>query len=62
MIDKSTKDIRHIRLIKDKDGKVLRKERDLIKRWKDYFEDLVNEENERFLRGDGYRILGLSQK
>ena len=58
MRNKSTKDITHIRQIKDRDGKVLRKERDIIKRWKDYFEDLLNEENERFLRGEGYPNYG----
>ena len=38
--------------------RVLRKERDIIKRWQDYFEDLLNEENERFLRGEGYPNYG----
>ena len=54
MRNKSTKDITHIKQIKDKDGNVLRKERDIIIRWKEYFEALLNEENERFLRGDGH--------
>ena len=54
MRNKSTKDMTHIRQIKDKDGNVLRKERDIIERWKEYFESLLNEENERFLRGDGH--------
>ena len=58
MRNKSTKDVTHIRQIKDKDGKVLRKERNIIKRWQDYFEDLLNEENERFLRGEGYPNYG----
>ena len=58
MRNKSTKDITHIRQIKDKDGNVLRKERDIVGRWKEYFEALLNEENERFLRGDGYTNYG----
>ena len=62
MRNKSTKDITHIKQIKDKDGKVLWKERDIIRRWKDHFEDLLNAENERFLRGDGYTNMDQSQK
>ena len=58
MRNKSAKDITHIRQIKDKDGNVLRKERDIIRRWKEYFEALLNEENERLLRGDGYTNYG----
>lgn len=51
--NKSTKDIAHIRQIKDERGVVIRKERDIIIRWKDYFEKLLNEENERLIRDDG---------
>ncbi|XP_063589595.1 uncharacterized protein LOC134766592 [Penaeus indicus] len=51
--NKSTKDIRHIRQMKDERGIVLRKEREILMRWKDCFEKLLNEENERFLREDG---------
>ena len=39
--------------MKDKDGLVLRRESDIIKRWKEYFEKLMNEENDRYLRGLG---------
>ncbi|XP_064108009.1 uncharacterized protein LOC135216564 [Macrobrachium nipponense] len=56
MRNKSTKDITHIRQIKDKDGNVLRNERDIIRRWEEYFEALLNDENERFLRGDGHKL------
>ena len=51
--NKSTKDITHIRQIKDEREVVIRKERDILIRWKDYFEKLLNEENERFIRDDG---------
>ncbi|XP_042889472.1 uncharacterized protein LOC122264575 [Penaeus japonicus] len=51
--NKSTKDITHIRQIKDKNGNILGNETDIIRRWKQYFENLLNEENERFVRGDG---------
>ncbi|XP_064111348.1 uncharacterized protein LOC135218829 [Macrobrachium nipponense] len=57
MRNKNTKDITHIRQIKDKDGNILRNERDII-RWEEYFEALLNEENERFLRGDGHTNCG----
>ena len=51
--NKSTKDITHIRQIKDEREVVIRKERDILIRWKDYFEKLLNEENERLIRDDG---------
>lgn len=51
--NKCTKDITHIRQIKDENGNAIRKEADIIKRWEQYFEKLLNEENERCLRGDG---------
>ncbi|XP_064116697.1 uncharacterized protein LOC135222539 [Macrobrachium nipponense] len=43
MRNKNTKGITHIRQIKDKDGSVLRNERDIIRRWEEYFESLLNE-------------------
>ncbi|XP_064107970.1 uncharacterized protein LOC135216526 [Macrobrachium nipponense] len=58
MRNKSTKDITHIRQMKDKDGNALRDERDIIRRWEEYFEALLNKENERFLRGDGHTNCG----
>ena len=51
--NKNTKDIKHIRQIKDERGVVIRKEGDILIRWKDYFEKLLNEENERFIGDDG---------
>ena len=51
--NKSTKDITHIRQIKDERRVVIRKEKYIIIRWKDYFEKLLNEENERLIRDDG---------
>ena len=51
--NKSTKDITHIKQIKDEDGRVLREENEILKRWKDYFEKLLNEENPRSSRGEG---------
>ncbi|XP_064091281.1 uncharacterized protein LOC135204984 [Macrobrachium nipponense] len=48
--NKSTKDITHIKQIKDQDGVVLRKKEDIVKRWKEYFEHLLNEENNKLIR------------
>ena len=45
--DKATKDLTHIRQIKDKNGRVLSKEESMRSRWKEYFEKLLNEENPR---------------
>ena len=57
--NKSTKDITHIKQIKEEDGEVIKKEEDIIKRWKKYFEKLLNEENERQIRDVGNPNLGL---
>ncbi|XP_066965751.1 uncharacterized protein [Macrobrachium rosenbergii] len=57
--NKNTKDITHIKQIKDQDGVVLRKEEDIMKRWKEYFEQLLNEENNRLIRGDGQVNIGM---
>ena len=50
-----------LRQIKDENGNVLRKEADIVKRWKVYFENLLNEENERFFRGNGIANHGVVQ-
>ena len=57
--NKSTKDITHIKHIKDHDSVVLRKEEDILKRWKEYFEQLMNEENDRLIREDGQVNMGM---
>ncbi|KAK3895134.1 hypothetical protein Pcinc_001149 [Petrolisthes cinctipes] len=51
--NKSTRDITHIRQMKDENGKVIRKESDIVERWKQYFEHLLNKENERLIHGSG---------
>ncbi|XP_059045645.1 uncharacterized protein LOC131841338 [Achroia grisella] len=45
MRDKSTNDGVYVKCIKDDKGKVLMKEDDIKDRWKNYFENLMNEEN-----------------
>ncbi|KAK3516048.1 hypothetical protein QTP70_003785 [Hemibagrus guttatus] len=45
--DRDGKDVQQVRVIKDRDGRVLRSEESVQRRWKEYFEELMNEENER---------------
>ncbi|KAK3537920.1 hypothetical protein QTP70_024579 [Hemibagrus guttatus] len=45
--DRDGKDVQKIRVIKDRDGRVLTSEESVQRRWKEYFEELMNEENER---------------
>ena len=56
---RSTRDITHIRQIQDENGNVLRKETKIVKRWQQYFENLLNEENERYTRGNGISNQGV---
>ncbi|KAG2465922.1 CFDP2 protein, partial [Polypterus senegalus] len=44
--DRAGKDVQQVRVIKDKDGNVLTSEESVLSRWKEYFERLMNEENE----------------
>ncbi|KAK3526708.1 hypothetical protein QTP70_032072 [Hemibagrus guttatus] len=45
--DRDGKDVQQARVIKDRDGRVLTSEESVQRRWKEYFEELMNEENER---------------
>ncbi|KAK3559202.1 hypothetical protein QTP86_005198 [Hemibagrus guttatus] len=45
--DRDGKDVQQVRVIKDGDGRVLTSEESVQRRWKEYFEQLMNEENER---------------
>ncbi|KAK3524445.1 hypothetical protein QTP70_029322 [Hemibagrus guttatus] len=51
--DRDGKDVQQVRVIKDRDGKVLTSEESVQRRWKEYFEELMNEENEREKRVEG---------
>ncbi|KAK3560541.1 hypothetical protein QTP86_010949 [Hemibagrus guttatus] len=44
--DRDGKDVQQVRVIKDRDGRVLSSEESVQRRWKEYFEELMNEENE----------------
>ncbi|KAK3540843.1 hypothetical protein QTP86_002359 [Hemibagrus guttatus] len=51
--DRDGKDVQQVRVIKDRDGRVLTSEESVQRRWKEYFEELMNEENERDKTVDG---------
>ncbi|KAK3565550.1 hypothetical protein QTP86_011915 [Hemibagrus guttatus] len=51
--DRDGKDVQQVRVIKDRDGRVLASEESVQRRWKEYFEELMNEENEREKRVEG---------
>ncbi|KAK3515926.1 hypothetical protein QTP86_020334, partial [Hemibagrus guttatus] len=51
--DRDGKDVQQVRFIKDRDGRVLTSEECVQRRWKEYFEELMNEENEREKRVEG---------
>ncbi|KAK3550919.1 hypothetical protein QTP70_008730 [Hemibagrus guttatus] len=45
--DRDGKDVQQVRVIKDRGGRVLTSEESVQRRWKEYFGELMNEENER---------------
>ena len=45
--DKAEKDVQHVRVIKDENGNVIVNLEAVLKRWKEYFEKLMNENNNR---------------
>ncbi|KAK3534605.1 hypothetical protein QTP86_016752 [Hemibagrus guttatus] len=51
--DRDGKDVQQVRVIKDRDGRVVTSEESVQRRWKEYFEELMNEENEREKRVQG---------
>ncbi|XP_068234267.1 uncharacterized protein [Palaemon carinicauda] len=51
--DAASKDLTHIRQIKDSNGIVLAEESEIKRRWETYFEGLLNDENPRTIFEDG---------
>ncbi|KAK3507410.1 hypothetical protein QTP70_019647 [Hemibagrus guttatus] len=51
--DRDGKDVQQVRVIKDRDGRVLTSEESVQRRWKEYFEELMDEENDREKRVEG---------
>ena len=45
--DRAGKDVQHVRVIKDDNGNVMVNSEAVLKKWKEYFEKLMNEENNR---------------
>ena len=45
--DRTGKDVQHVKVIKDENGNVMVNSEAVLKRWKEYFEKLMNEENNR---------------
>ena len=45
--DRAGKDVQHVRIIKDENGNVMVNSEAVLKRWKEYFEKLMNEKNNR---------------
>ncbi|KAK3510396.1 hypothetical protein QTP70_005869 [Hemibagrus guttatus] len=51
--DQDGKDAQQVRVIKDRDGRVFTSEESVQRRWKEYFEELMNDENDREKRVEG---------
>ena len=45
--NRQSKDVQQVRVIKSKTGEILMKEEKVKQRWKEYFDDLLNQENPR---------------
>ena len=45
--NRAGKDVQHVKVIKDENGNVMANSEAMLKRWKEYFEKLMNEENNR---------------
>ena len=45
--DRAGKDVQHMRVIKDENGNMMVNSEAVLKRWKEYFEKLMNKENNR---------------
>ena len=45
--NRAGKDVQHVRVIKDQNGNIMVNSGAVLKRWKEYFEKLMSEENNR---------------
>ena len=55
--DRAGKDAQHVRVIKDENGNVIVNSEIVSKRWKEYFERLMNEENDREPRTEDAEVV-----
>ena len=60
--DKASKDLTQIKQMKNEQGEVLTEKDKITNRWKTYFEKLLNEENPRSVRGDGWQNHGMTRE
>ncbi|KAK3521020.1 hypothetical protein QTP86_018665, partial [Hemibagrus guttatus] len=51
--DRDGKDVQQVKVIKDRDGRVHTSEENVQRRWKEYFEEMMNKGNEREKRVEG---------
>ena len=58
MRKRQRQDLGQLGVIKDEDGKILHREDDIKKRWREYFEELLNTENEKEDLGEGQKVEG----
>ena len=56
-IDRAGKDVQHVRVIKDENGNVMINSEAVLKRWEEYFEKLMNEENNRDFRTEETEVV-----
>ena len=56
--ERSRRDIEECSYIKNRNGNILIEDEDIKKRWKDYFEELLNVENDRGMLVEAHPILG----
>ena len=55
--NRAGKDIQHVRVIKDENGNVMVNSEAVLKRWKQYFEKLMNKENDREPRTEEVEVV-----
>ena len=55
--DRAEKDVQHVRVIKDENGNVMVNSEAVLKRWKEYFEKLMNKESNRDSRTEEAEVV-----
>ena len=60
--DRAGKDVQHVRVIKDKNGNMMVNSEAVLKKWKEYFEKLMNEENNREPRKEEAEVVNKELK
>ena len=55
--DRARKDVQHVRVLKDENSNVMVNSEAMLKRWKEYFEKLMNKENDRESRTEEAEVV-----